>query len=259
MAPQKTLVLSDIHSNIEALRAVLRDAFATFRPDVVAVAGDIIGYGPDPRRVIRTLRRGVPRLGVTLVAVDGNHDREGRDKELPCRMHSDAARCLQLNRDEMDSSDIMFLRGLAERAWVGDFTVMHDPLEMYVNNLRQARAVLEDISTPHAIVGHTHLPGYFEATVDDGDNILQVSDFIPLLDGAELTLEAGKRYVLNPGSVGQPRNGDPRAAYLVITEQADGTPVVQARRVAYDVAATQAKMRDRGYPVRMITRLADRW
>ena len=146
-----------------------------------------------------------------------------------------------------------------ERAWVGDFTVMHDPLEMYVNNPRQARAVLEDISTPHAIVGHTHLPGYFEATVDDGEDLLRVSDFIPLLDGAELILEAGKRYVLNPGSVGQPRNGDPRAAYLEITEQADGTPVVQARRVAYDVAATQAKMRDRGYPVRMITRLADRW
>ena len=89
--------------------------------------------------------------------------------------------------------------------------------------------------------------------------LFRSSDFIPLLDGAELTLEAGKRYVLNPGSVGQPRNGDPRAAYLEITEQADGTPVVQARRVAYDVAATQAKMRDRGYPVRMITRLADRW
>ncbi len=256
MAPQKTLVLSDIHSNIGALRTVIRDAFTTFRPDVVAVAGDIIGYGPDPRRVIQTLRRGVPRLGATLVAVDGNHDREGRDKELPCEMHSDAARCLQLNRDELNSSDIMFLRGLAERARVGDFTVTHDPLDMYVEYPHEARMVLEDISTTHAIVGHTHLPGYFQATVDDGEDLLRVSDFIPLLDGAELTLEAGKRYVLNPGSVGQPRNGDPRAAYLVITEHEDGTTVVQARRVAYDVAATQAKMRNRGYPVRMINRLA---
>jgi predicted phosphodiesterase len=259
MAPRKTLVLSDIHSNIGALRAVIRDAFTTFRPDVVAVAGDIIGYGPDPRRVIRTLRRGVPLLGATLVAVDGNHDREGRDKQLPCEMHGDAERCLQLNRDELHSGDITFLRGLADRAPVGDFTVTHDPLGMYVEYPDDALMVLEDISTPHAIVGHTHKPGYFEATVVDGAHTLQVSDFIPLLDGAELTLEAGKRYVLNPGSVGQPRNGDPRAAYLEITEHADGTTVVQARRVAYDVAATQAKMRDLGYPVRMITRLAEGW
>ena len=256
MAPRKTLVLSDIHANVEALRAVMRDGFTTVRPDVVVVAGDIIGYGPDPRLVIRMVRRGLPLLGSRLVAVDGNHDREGRDKELPCEMHGDAARCLELNRDELDPVDVAFLRGLAERAWVGDFTVMHDPLEMYVEYPHEARAVLEYISTPHAIVGHTHLPGYFEATLIDDSQILRVSDFIPLLDGAELTIEAGKRYVLNPGSVGQPRNGDPRAAYLVITERADGTTVVQARRVAYDVAATQAKMRDRGYPARMISRLA---
>ena len=167
-------------------------------------------------------------------------------------MHSDAARCLQLNRDEMDSSDIMFLRGLAERAWVGDFTVMHDPLEMYVNNPRQARAVLEDISTPHAIVGHTHLPGYFEATVDDGDNILRVSDFIPLLDGAELTLEAGKRYVLNPGSVGQPRNGDPRAAYAIIDDQR-----VELKRVEYPVEETVTSVMQSSLPEPAKALLAD--
>jgi predicted phosphodiesterase len=259
MSPRKSLVLSDIHANAEALRAVVRDAFTTFRPEIVVVAGDIIGYGPDPRHVIRTLRRGLPLLGSRLVAVDGNHDREARDKEMPCEMHGEAARCLQLNRDELDSGDVMFLRSLADRAWVGDFTVMHDPLEMYVEYPHEARVVLEDVSTPHAIVGHTHLPGYFEATVVDGAQTLEVSDFIQLLDGAELIFEAGKRYVLNPGSVGQPRNGDPRAAYLEITEHADGTTVVQAHRVAYDVAATQAKMRDRGYPKRMADRLEMGW
>lgn len=259
MAPRKTLVLSDIHANIEALRAVFRACFATFRPDVVVVAGDIIGYGPDPRLVIRMLQRGVALLGGRLVAIDGNHDREARDKEMPCGMHGDAAQCLDLNRDELDPVDVAFLRGLAERAWVGDFTVMHDPLEMYVEEAHEARTVLEYISTPHAIVGHTHLPGYFEATLVDDTQTLRVSDFVPLLDGAEVTLEAGKRYVLNPGSVGQPRDGDPRAAYLELTEHADGTTVVHARRVAYDVEATQAKMRDRGYPKRMITRLARGW
>ena len=88
MQTRRYLVLSDIHSNFAALWAVIRASFRSFRPHVVVVAGDIVGYGPDPRLVVRTLRRSVELLGATLVAVDGNHDREARDKEARSEEHT---------------------------------------------------------------------------------------------------------------------------------------------------------------------------
>lgn len=256
MHPTRYLILSDIHANVAALWAVMRASFRTFRPHVVVVAGDIVGYGPDPRLVVHALRRSVPLLGATLVAVDGNHDREARDKEAPCHMHADAAACLDLNRQAMTSSDVAFLRGLPEWVTVGPFTVAHDPAgdHGYVFYPEDAHEALQAVSTPHAIVGHTHVPGYFAAR---GEGVEDVSRFVRFRDGDTLTFASGTRYVLNPGSVGQPRDGDRRAAYLEITTHADGATVVHARRAAYDIATTQIRMCVRGYPIEMAARLSD--
>ena len=116
-----------------------------------------------------------------------------------------------------------------------------------------ALETLHAIRTPHAIVGHTHWPGYFEAR---GGGIDDVSTFTFFEEGDEVTLNKASRYVLNPGSVGQPRDGDPRASYLEVTEAADGAVTVHARRAAYDVATTQIRMLLRGYPVEMAVRLS---
>jgi predicted phosphodiesterase len=255
MRTRRYLVLSDIHSNFAALWAVIRASFRTFRPHVVVVAGDIVGYGPDPSLVVRTLRRSVELLGATLVAVDGNHDREARDKEAPRQMHADAAECLVLNRRAMTSSDVAFLRRLPEWVRVGPFTVAHDPAgnHGYVIHPEDALEALQAIRTPHAIVGHTHWPGFFEAR---GAGVDDVSTFTTFEEGDEVTLANASRYVLNPGSVGQPRDGDPRASYLEVTEAADGTVTVRARRAAYDLATTQIRMLLRGYPVEMAVRLS---
>lgn len=255
MQTRRYLVLSDIHSNATALWAVIRASFRTFHPHVVVVAGDIVGYGPDPRLVVRTLRRSVELLGATLVAVDGNHDREARDKDAPRRMHADAADCLVLNRQAMTSSDAAFLRGLPEWVTVGPFTVAHDPAgdHGYVLHPEDALEALAAVRTPHAIVGHTHWPGYFEVR---GAGVDDVSTFTFFEEGDEVTLDKTSRYVLNPGSVGQPRDGDPRASYLEVTETADGAVTVHARRAAYDVATTQIRMLLRGYPVDMAVRLS---
>lgn len=255
MPSQRLLVLSDIHSNFEALRAVMHASLETFRPDGVVVAGDIVGYGPDPGPVIRGLRA----HGDRLVAVAGNHDREARDKEAPCQMHADARESLLRNRDAMSSADVAFLRGLPGRAITGAFTVIHDPDEEYVETPDHALDVLDMIDTPHAIVGHTHVPGYFAAipsTTEAG--VHAISEFVPFRDGDVLAFAPGMRYVINPGSAGQPRDRDSRASFLEVTD--DGrTTVVRARRVAYDIAATQAKMRNRGYPGLMADRLTWGW
>ena len=112
---------------------------------------------------------------------------------------------------------------------------------------------LAAVRTPHAIVGHTHWPGYFAAR---GAGVDDVSTFTFFEEGDEVTLDKTSRYVLNPGSVGQPRDGNPRASYLEVTEAADGTVTVHARRAAYDVATTQIRMLLRGYPVDMAVRLS---
>jgi predicted phosphodiesterase len=257
MGTKNYLVISDIHANAEALCAVFA-RLDTFRPDVFVVAGDIVGYGADPRLVIDHLRR----LGDALVAVDGNHDRAARDKEGPVRMNSEAATALRRTRDTIGSAEAAFLLGLPGMAVTGPFTVVHDPAvgserHAYVRSPRQAQAVLAGVHTPHVIVGHTHLPGFFEATLaGDGTTVARVADFVPFTGDEVLRLKAEARYVLNPGSVGQPRDGDPRASYLEITEGEDGSISVRACRVGYDVATAQAKMRSRGFPEFGAERLA---
>ena len=123
----------------------------------------------------------------------------------------------------------------------------------YARLSADALEALQAIRTPHAIVGHTHWPGFFEAR---GAGVDDVSTFTTFEEGDEVTLANASRYVLNPGSVGQPRDGDPRASYLEVTEAADGTVTVRARRAAYDLATTQIRMLLRGYPVEMAVRLS---
>ena len=170
-------------------------------------------------------------------------------------MHADAADCLDRNRQAMTSSDVAFLRGLPEWVQVGPFTVAHDPAgdHGYVLHPEDALEELAAVRTPHAIVGHTHWPGYFEVR---GAGVDDVSTFTFFEEGDVRTLDKTSRYVLNPGSVGQPRDGDPRASYLEVTETADGAVTVHARRAAYDVATTQIRMLLRGYPVDMAVRLS---
>lgn len=235
----KVAVLSDIHANLVALETVLG---AIGIVDALWVCGDTVGYGPDPSEVLALL---IERKA-TIVA--GNHDRavaRGEDLELFNRPAALAARMHQgwLSAAERDT-----LAALPTTLETEGVTLCHgslrDPLWEYVTNPRSAAASLALAKTPHCCAGHTHVPALFRER-PDGDRPGRIRYETPY------PLEP--RAFLNPGSVGQPRDGDPRAAYAVL-DLAEGT--VTFHRSSYRVDETQRRIRDRGLPAIFADRLA---
>jgi predicted phosphodiesterase len=237
-------VLSDIHSNLAALDAVLDDAGAV---DAVWHLGDVVGYGPDPDGVVERL------IEVDAVGVRGNHDAAALGGPEIAWFNPEARAAAEWTASTIEPPTVAWLSALPERRSVGDVSLVHgsprDPLREYVTTLEVARAAFEDVTTTHALHGHTHVPLAFvlEATrigIKDGR------------DGATLQL-SDRRAFLNPGSVGQPRDGDPRASYLILDlEGADGRGSATWHRVPYDIERIALAIRAAGLPGRLADRLA---
>jgi len=235
----RVLVVSDIHANLRALDAVLDAAGAI---DAIWHLVDVVGYGPDPDAVVARLReRGA-------IGVRGNHDAAaigGREIEL---FNNDARRAMEWTRDTIQPQTIEWLRALPPRHIEGDVTLVHgsprDTTWEYVTSTAVARVNLLQISTPACWFGHTHLPSVFRD--DDG----AVEQLTPAA-GSSLRLDA-RRAMLNPGSVGQPRDGIPASSYAIVDT---ATRQVTWDRVAYDIAGTQEAMRAVHLPERLIARL----
>jgi diadenosine tetraphosphatase ApaH/serine/threonine PP2A family protein phosphatase len=236
----RALVLSDIHSNIDALDAVLAAAPAV---DEVWHLGDVVGYGPEPDAVVDRLR------GLGARGVRGNHDAAavgGREIES---FNVDARRAMEWTRAAISDVTRAWLAALPEVIEREDFTLVHgsprDPIWEYVTSTPVARAGIAALETRHGLHGHTHIAiAYLE---EDG----VVDTMSP---GAGSLLELGdRRGLLNPGSVGQPRDGIPTASWLVL-DTAAGT--VTWQRTAYDVAAVQAAMTSLHLPARLVERLS---
>lgn len=237
-------VISDIHANIEALEAVLTDA-ARRSPDVYLCLGDVVGYGPDPNACVERVRR----LGGVVIA--GNHDR-GAVGQLSAASFSPLARAaIEWTAGELTEDSRAFLVALPDRFETPAFLAVHGsprlPVEEYIFDLPTALAVFAETEFRVCLAGHTHIPGAF---VRRSDGHLKMET---LRSEAALDLAAVSRYIVNPGSVGQPRDGDPRAAYLTFDDRA---PRFVLHRVAYPVAATQTKMTQRGLPPLLSRRLA---
>ena len=233
-------VLSDIHSNLEALTAVLAHAGSV---DAVWQLGDVVGYGPEPDAVVATL------AAVGAVGVRGNHDAAALGGPEIDWFNPDARAAAEWTRDRLADDTRTWLSALPETLAVGDVTLVHgsprDPLREYITNAAIARANLGAVTTPHVLHGHTHVPVAFTA---DGDRMGVVAPSA----GSSLAFD-GRRALINPGSVGQPRDGDPRASYLVLDPEA---PSVTWHRVPYDVRAVQTAIRAAGLPSRLADRLA---
>jgi len=236
----RALVLSDVHANITALDAVLDAAPAT---DEVWVLGDVVGYGPEPDAVVDRLRE----LGA--FGVRGNHDAAALGGDEIESFNVDARRAMEWTRTVISDGTRAWLAALPERLVRGDWTLVHgsprDPIWEYVTSTPVARAAFLDLDTPHCLHGHTHVPmGYLEE-----DGTLET-----MSPGAGSRLELGaRRGLLNPGSVGQPRDGIPASSWLVLdTDAATAT----WHRTAYDIATVQAAMDALRLPPRLVERLA---
>lgn len=232
-------VLSDVHSNLPALDTVLDHAGSV---DAVWHLGDIVGYGPDPDAVVdRLASRGA-------IGVRGNHDAAAVGGTEIDWFNADAAAAMEWTRRAMSPATAAWLAALPERREIGAFTLVHgsplDPIWEYVTSTRAARDNLAVISTTHGLNGHTHVPLAFSLEGDRMDRIAPSGDLGAALDG--------RRMLLNPGSVGQPRDGDPRAGYLILDLESRRATWA---RVAYDIDAVRAGMRSAGLPARLIERL----
>ena len=232
-------VLSDIHGNLPALEAVLAD----LRPyDEIWQLGDIVGYGPQPNEVVARL------VAEKARGVRGNHDAAAIGKLDTDAFNDDARAALEWTAGVLTADTRAWLAGLPERAEYEGFTLVHgsprDPIWEYVYAVSIARANMSRFTTPHCLVGHTHVPLVYR------QNGNRVEPSQPD-DGATLELD-DRRTILNPGSVGQPRDGDRRASAMVLdTAQMS----LEWRRVDYPIEPVQELMAKAGLPQRLIARL----
>lgn len=240
----RVAVLSDLHANLEALEAVLEDARAR---DATAflVLGDIVGYGADPQAVLDGVRS-LP--GATLIA--GNHDLAAVGRFDVSLFNSVAATAIRWTAGQLDDATRAELGTWEPRATTPEALLVHgsvrDPAAEYIVNETRAAASFAADDFALCFFGHTHLPVLY-AQVDG-----RVAGRM-LADDEEIALPEG-RTLLNPGSVGQPRDGDPRASYLLFDPEAR---TARVRRVAYDIAGAQRKIRAAGLPDVLAERLAE--
>ena len=239
------LVLTDIHANLEALEAVLADS-GEF--DAVLCLGDLVGYGPNPNECVDRVRE-LPGL----VCLAGNHDWAALGRLDLGSFNSEARKAAEWTAEQLRDDVRSYLEELSPKLETEDFALAHgsprDPIWEYLVVEQQGPPNFEEFSGPFCFVGHTHVPRTFLET-KNGD---AVGTEIELPEaGDELDLADGERRIVNPGGVGQPRNGDPRAAYGIWDSD---TGIFTFRRVPYDVPATQKKIRDAGLPGVLATRL----
>lgn len=239
------LILSDIHANLTALEAVLSD---TTDYDAVWVLGDLVGYGPDPNECIERVK-GLPGL----VCLLGNHDAAVLEQINDITFNPTARQAIRWTRSAITAENMDYLKKLPESSRVGEITLVHgsprEPIWEYLLDTRNATENFDYFGSPYCFVGHTHLPTLF--TLKNGH---AYADLIVPEKNKKFNLEP--RAIINPGSVGQPRDRDSRAAYAVYNEE-DRT--VHFKRVPYEVEKVQDRMQQANLPLRHIQRLAEGW
>jgi len=241
------LVLTDLHANLHALEAVLAAAPAgTY--DRVVILGDLVGYGAAPNEVVERVRALDP-----LVVIRGNHDKVACGVDSPDEFNAIARQAVLWTHRTLTAGNQEYLRSLpAGPRLVGDrIEVCHgSPADEdeYIFDGADAAIAFDAVARPVCLFGHTHLPVAFvrgrrrlEARLPEEGDITLV------------TFEPDHLYLVNPGSVGQPRDGDPRAAFAILDDEAGG---IELRRVVYPVDAAQQAIRDAGLPPVLATRLA---
>jgi predicted phosphodiesterase len=243
----RIIVVSDIHANLVALEAVLLHASGGGEIDAVWCLGDTVGYGPQPEECIRLLRE------MNAVWVAGNHERAATGAIRVDDFNPDAAAAALWTRDRLNARDGKLLDALPEVLTPDGCTLVHGtlrwPIWEYLGSLETALGHLQLQETTLGFVGHTHIPLVAELDPDREGKC----EMYRLNEGAIIRVTGESKVVFNPGSVGQPRDGDPRASYAVYDS---GERTVTLNRVDYEINATQRLMMDAGLPRWLIERLS---
>ena len=242
----RVLVISDIHANYTALEAVLKDAGQV---DETWCLGDLVGYGPDPNAVVEEIQD-IPNLTCLL----GNHDVAAIGKMPLETFNGDARRSLMYHEKVLSATNMDYMRSLSSHTRTrGDATLAHgsprDPLWEYILNSFSAQINFDHFTTTCCFVGHSHIQCSF--ILNGSTNRVTLGPTKP-----DTAIQLDQKIILNPGSVGQPRDRDPRAAYAIYdTEALTWTP----RRVSYNIPEVQERIRAAGLPEKHALRIADGW
>jgi diadenosine tetraphosphatase ApaH/serine/threonine PP2A family protein phosphatase len=235
-------IFSDIHANIIAFQAVLADIERRGGVDEFWCLGDIVGYGPDPHECIELL------WGYPHIAVAGNHDLGAVDKTTLANFNPDGVAALRWTKRHLQTTDRDYLSRLPATLVKDKFTLVHgsprQPTWEYLLSTGLARENFGHFQTPFCLVGHTHLPALFK-------NEAGIASAPKWQEGIGRLLDKGQ-LIINPGSVGQPRDGDPRASYAFYDSE---TGILRLHRVVYDIKEAQLRFLKAGLPVRLATRL----
>jgi predicted phosphodiesterase len=241
----KTLLISDVHANLTALEAVLADA-GSF--DATWCLGDLVGYGPDPNECIERVAA-LPNLQCVM----GNHDAAALRRIEIDAFNPEARAALVWTQQRLSETNAAFLNERPEMITVDQITLAHgsprQPIWEYLLDTRTATANFDYFDTLYCFVGHTHLPVIYYLPDDQ-----RMAHLIVPENTTQVTL--APRAIINPGSVGQPRDRDPRAAYALL-DMDDYT--WEWHRVAYDIPSVQERMRAAELPERHIVRLSAGW
>ena len=236
----KYAIIADIHGNLDAFQVVLDDIRAQNATHIVCL-GDVVGYNARPKECLKIVR------DMNMPTVKGNHDEYcSSDSQLE-GFNPHAADAVHWTRNQLDEDDKKWLRELKYTRMAANFTMVHATLDApdrwgYVFDKLAAAASFPYQTTQMCFFGHTHVPVAFMR-----DTVVRGGTY------SKFKIDPSKKYFINVGAVGQPRDNNPKAAYVIFDMDA-GT--IELRRLEYDIAAAQAKIREAGLPERLAERLA---
>ncbi|MFC1985341.1 metallophosphoesterase family protein [Chloroflexota bacterium] len=237
-------IIGDVHANLAAFRAVLDDIERQGGMEKVWCLGDVVGYGPDPHECIELLCQ------TNHVCVAGNHDWAAIGKIDTADFNPDAAAACHWTAQQLSSTDVEYLGNLPLVIEEGDFTLVHgsprEPIWEYLLSTSMAKESFAYFKSQFCLVGHSHVPLVFSYSESGACSFGQFIIDVCLILGKN-------RLIINPGGVGQPRDGDPRASYAIYDSE---IKQVRLYHVDYDIRATQDKMVAQGLPLRLVARLS---
>ena len=237
-------IIADIHANLAAFTAVLDDIKSRGGVEEVWCLGDVVGYGPDPHQCLELLQQH------NHVCIAGNHDWAAIGKLDTAEFNPDAAAACHWTAQQLSPEDIKYLESLPVVIQRDDFTLVHgsprEPIWEYLVSTSSAKENFAHFQSQFCLVGHSHVPMVFSYTETGHCSFNQFSANIGLMLGQN-------RLIINPGGVGQPRDGDPRASYAIYDSE---TRMVRLYRVPYDIISTQNRMVEHNLPMRLVVRLS---